>query len=305
MPLISVVICTYNRADRLKLALAGLCEQTLDPTLFEVLVVDNRSTDDTRGAALAYQDQLPLKYHYESVQGLSRARNTGWQAAQGEYVAFLDDDAIPSPVWLTELVTTFKETQPTPVCIGGPIYALYEAPKPSWVNPAMEHSFTVLDYGDQGQWFPPNKFPYGANITYRRDALVKTGGFCEQLGRRGQSLLSCEEEFLNMTLQQQGGGFYYAPQAGVRHWVPQARVNPAWLIRRSYWQGRSEAVAERILGEPQGRQRWQSFWRFRHDLRPKWLVAQVWPNLRIQVPARMRLALRWGYLSQVWFHPAP
>jgi glucosyl-dolichyl phosphate glucuronosyltransferase len=112
IPSISVVICTYNRADRLRLALDALCTQTLSPQSFEILVVDNASTDDTAALCTFYKEKLPqLHYLFEPVQGLSRARNTAWEEAKSPYIAYLDDDAIPCDDWIESILLTFETIQ--------------------------------------------------------------------------------------------------------------------------------------------------------------------------------------------------
>ncbi len=302
-PLISVAICTYNRVDRLVLALEALTLQSLSCESFEVLVVDNRSTDTTKEACINYQTKLPnLRYIYESVQGLSKARNTALQQAQGEYIAYLDDDAIPAPGWIESILTTFQTVQPQPVCVGGPIYPLWEIPKPDWLHPYLENLYTVMNCGDEPQWFRPQRFPYGANIAYKRAVLEKVGGFNEDLGRRGNLLLSNEERLLNLLLEKQGGQFYYQPQAPVQHWVPKERIQPAWLVSRSYWQGRSEAIADQIFGKSIVQQRCQSLLGI---LNPKRVLAQLLPNANIRVRTRVWMAWQWGYFEQVWLHSLP
>ncbi len=301
-PSISVVICTYNRADRLRLALEALCTQTLPPQSFEILVVDNASTDDTAAICTSYKEKLPqLHYLFEPVQGLSRARNTAWEKAKSSYIAYLDDDAIPCDDWIESILLTFETVQPKPVSVGGPIYPLWEIPKPDWIHPSMETIFTTLDGGDKPRWFKSNEHPWGANVAYRRDALEKTGGFREQLGRKGKSLLSGEEYLLNATLERQGERFYYSPRAWVSHWVPKERINPDWLVRRSYWQGRSVALIDTMLGKSLLRQRLGSTWHLlKVFLNLRTLISQVWPDPKIRVGEQMGLSWRWGYFSQIW-----
>jgi glucosyl-dolichyl phosphate glucuronosyltransferase len=308
-PLISVIICTYNRADRLLLALEALTQQTLSNEAFEVLVVDNRSTDNTAIVCQSFQDRFAhFRYVYESTQGLSKARNTGWQTSQSPYIAYLDDDAIPCEGWVEAILTVFETVRPIPVSIGGPIYPLWEIPRPDWVTPGMETLFTMLDAGDTPRWFNDNEYPWGANVIYRRDALEKVGGFCEQLGRKGQSLLSGEETLLNATLKAQGEGFYYSPQASVSHWVPKERINPDWLVQRSYWQGYSVALVDNIVGKSSLYQRLSSSWNLlRRILELNSLMLQFLSRTKLQVHiglldrAKLILSWQWGYFSKVWF----
>lgn len=305
-PSISVAICTYNRADRLYLALDALRHQTLAADRFEILVVDNASTDRTPEVCQEFASSLPhLRYVFEPVQGLSKARNTALQEVKSSYIAFLDDDAIPCPSWLASLLHTFQTVRPEPVCVGGLIRPLWELPKPDWVHPTMESLFTILDGGDQPRWFRPNEFPWGANVAYQRDAVLKIGGFHEKLGRRGKSLLSGEEYLLNATLQSQGGGFYYHPEAAIDHWIPKERIDPNWLVRRNFWQGRSVALIEHMLGKSRTRQQISSLWRLLLALLDSWkLINPLQSALQIRIPLKMELSLRWGYFVETWLRPS-
>jgi glycosyltransferase involved in cell wall biosynthesis len=299
-PLISVAICTHNRAERLQLALEALKKQSLPQEVFEVLIVDNLSKDNTKQICDQYsQDFIHFYYIYEPILGLSKARNTALKAAKGDYIAYLDDDAIPCVIWLEAILETFKTVEPIPVCVGGPIYGLWEIPTFNWVEEYSDIAsyFTTLDYGSNPCWFPLQRFPYGANMTYRRDALSEVGGFCEQLGRKGKSLLSQEELLLNLALEQKGEKFYYHPKASVEHWISQERINLNWLLRRSYWQGRSEAISEQHLGKSIKQQRQESVVKLLNFRR---IIAQILPNQQRRIVTRSRMWRSWGYFYQVW-----
>ena len=299
LPLISVAICTYNRADRLKLALDGLCQQSLPYSSFEILVIDNRSTDNTPEVCSQYKSLLPnLRYLYEPVQGLSKARNTAMQEAHCEYIAYLDDDAIPGKIWLESILHAFQTVQPTPVGIGGPIIPLWEIDTPDWMHAEMDYLFSIFDCGDQPHWLKFPQFPYGANMAYQRQALLQVGGFCEHLGRKENSLLSCEEHLLNKALARQGGKFYYVPQASVQHWIPKQRISLDWLVRRSHWQGRSEAVVDRLVGKSINRQRWESLSKVFNLTR---LMASMSSESGLRAAGKLWRSRRWGYFYQVWF----
>lgn len=301
-PIISVAICTHNRVKRLIYTLEGLVKQSIAHHLFEVLVIDNCSTDQTQELCSEYEEKFTyFRYIYEPVLGLSKARNTALEQAQGEYIAYLDDDAIPCVVWLEAILETFRTVQPTPVCVGGPIYGLWEISPPTWVHKYadLEGCFTVLNAGHEAKWFEPQQFPYGANMAYRRDAVRQVGGFCEQLGRKGEMLLSQEELMLNLMLEQKGERFYYSPKAIVEHWIPKERISLDWLLRRCYWQGRSEAVAERSLGKSLMKQRLESLKKL---FNVKRIIAQFFFLSDIRFSTRARLWRSWGYFSQVWFY---
>ncbi len=299
-PLISVAICTHNRADRLILALEGLVKQSLSSQNFEVLIIDNVSQDNTKEIGDRYQEKYyNFRYIYEPVLGLSKARNSALDQAKGKYIAYLDDDAIPCEEWLESILDSFTTVEPSPVCVGGPIYGLWEIPKPDWIHKYMEDFFTVLDYGSEPRWFPPKKFPYGANMCYEKKSLENVGGFKEELGRQGNKLLSQEELLVNWILEKQGGKFYYNPKASVKHWIPKERINAEWLLRRNYWQGRSEAVADKIMGKSITQQYQESL---SNLLNLKRVIAQFWPQKKVRLTTRSRIWHSWGYFVQVWFN---
>ena len=130
-PLFSVVICTHNRAGLLSRAIESVCSQSLDPSTYELIIVDNQSTDDTRRVINYYRARyINVKLIYEARRGLSHARNAGWNAALGDYVIYLDDDAIAAQEWLStahRIITTVG-----PAVFGGPYYAYYDSDKPPW-----------------------------------------------------------------------------------------------------------------------------------------------------------------------------
>lgn len=303
--LISVAICTYNRADRLVLALEALCCQSLPVEYFEILVVDNASTDNTQEICTRYQQQLPnLRYIYEPVQGLGYARNTAIKQAYGKYLSYLDDDAIPCAVWLETILNTFQTVQPTPVSVGGPLYPLWESPKSDWIPKEAEYLFSLLDLGDQPQWLRLPKYPYGANMTFDREVLRQAGGFSHELGRQGHKvLLSSEEYMVYRSLIDQGRGLlYYDPQASVQHWVSKERMNLKWMLSRSYWQGRTTAVVARLLGKSL-EQEWLDILRgLRHGkpLTQVWSLLKTWSDAKAKALAQIKFMQSWGYLMQVW-----
>ncbi|MGQ4649271.1 glycosyltransferase [Lyngbya aestuarii] len=305
-PLISVAICTYNRAEQLVLALEGISQQSLPFEYFEILIVDNGSTDNTQEICTRYQQQLPnLRYVYEPVPGLSKARNTAISQSHSKYIAYLDDDAIPCPTWLETIWKTFKTVKPEPICIGGPIYPRWESSPPNWIPQDVEYLFSLLDFGDQPHWLKLPKYPFGANMTFQRDALCRAGGFSESLGRLGKSnLLSGEEYRIYRILIEQGKGLlYYHPQAWVEHCISQERINLNWMLHRSYWQGRSIAVGARLNGKPLAWEWWQilgGLFKHRKPLTQILNLLQAWPDLKARTKAQVKMVQSWGYLSQVW-----
>lgn len=137
---LSVIICTFNRAHYLRKAIHSLLKQTLPPETFEILVVDNGSTDETCQMMTEEFDSVTnLRYLYEPTPGLSHARNTGWKHAQGDYVAYLDDDAIAVSDWCHNILNVFKSYEIRPGCVGGRVAPIWESSCPHWVSVTMQH----------------------------------------------------------------------------------------------------------------------------------------------------------------------
>ncbi len=246
MTRISVIIATHNRADLLSIALESVARQTLDPAAYEVIVVDNASTDKT--AALIGQTSagMPqLRYVLETRLGLSWARNAGLAAAQSPYVAYLDDDARAEPEWLEALLAAFEETTPKPQCVGGPVFLNWNG-LPQRVPARFWSLLSYVSHGDRNRPLTDKEHLVGANIAFDRDALLKTGGFSTDLGRKGSKLLSGEEAQVVARIRQRGGVVFYAANAAVWHIVQPDRIRKSWLWRRIFWDGASQPVLDGV-----------------------------------------------------------
>jgi len=241
---ISAIICTHNRAEYLSKAIGSLTEQTLDKFLYEIIIVDNCSTDSTKDVVTGHHsDAIRPRYVYESALGLSRARNTGLGAANGQYVAYLDDDAIACRNWLENIVDLFNNTQPKPGCVCGKVEPIWEAPRPPWLSDKVAASLTIVDWSSEPIVLSKDKSIAGANMAFPKSLLSSVGGFEENLGRKGNKLLSMEEFLLRQQLQSLGYSCHYHPEIAVRHHIPASRLNKHWFLRRWYWQGASTAIA--------------------------------------------------------------
>lgn len=226
--MISVIVCSYNRSQSLSQTLASLAQQA-QPTghLWELIVIDNNSTDDTADVvkAFAAASAFELRYLLEKSQGLSHARNAGIRAAHGDIIAFTDDDVTVDPHWLVELVKIFDQFDC--MAVGGRIIPVWTGQKPAWLElngPNRLHSGTVVSFDCGEQPCELSKSPIGANMAFRKAAFAKYGLFRTDLGKRGNdSMIGEEVEFCTRLL---GGGdkVAYAPSAIVYHPVPKERV---------------------------------------------------------------------------------
>ena len=244
---ISAVICTYNRAAHLQKAIQSLVHQSLPKEMYEIIIVDNGSTDGTKAVVEEFDQFDNLRYINEPIIGLSQARNTGWQNAKGEYVAYLDDDAIACPEWLERMLKAFDTVQPQPASVGGKVIPIWEAERPAWLPKEMETAFAIADWGDKPKFLTEeHEHHVGCNVAYRQDILKACGGFNTNLGRKGTNLLSNDESLIWLYLRQHGLGIYYHPSIRVEHLVPARRLAKRFLYRRMFWQGVSNEVLEYI-----------------------------------------------------------
>jgi glucosyl-dolichyl phosphate glucuronosyltransferase len=240
---ISAVICTFNRANYLPKAIQSLVEQSLDASLYEILVVDNCSTDNTKQIVTeTFADVGNLRYVYEPILGVAQARNAGWQNAKGEFVAYLDDDAIASPYWLEKILEVFDTVTPQPACVGGRVNPIWEAEKPDWLPKSLEGLYAIVDYGDRPLVLQQNQFFVATNSALPRQILAKMANFNVGLGRKGNNLLSMEENLLQDELRKQGYQLYYHPEIAIAHHIHANRIDPSWMLSRVYWEGISAAI---------------------------------------------------------------
>jgi len=242
-PHASVVVCTRNRGGALEPALASLVAQEA-PFEWEVLVVDNRSSDDTAEVARAFarRHRERVRVEVEPDLGLSAARNAGVRLARGSWIAFLDDDAEAEPGWLAAYEDAWSGADV--LSAGGPVEPLFDGPLPEWLGERYLPYLSVWDRGPEAHDLLYNELPRGANMAYRRAAFERVGEFDPRLGRRGRSLRSCEEIELGLRLERIGGRCRYVPRARVRHHVAVERLTPGWMRARFAAQGFSEAILD-------------------------------------------------------------
>jgi len=248
IPEISAIICTHNRADFLDKCIQSLYNQTLEQGQYEVIVVDNASTDETETVCHKYRGYPCFRYVKEPIPGLSRARNTGWQSARSDYIGFIDDDATAGPKWLEQALYCFKDCKPQPEWVGGPIYLDWETEHPSWISEDYLAALGKIYWGDSPRFLDrKGERLGGGNSFYQKSILKKLDGFDIRLGRKKGLLLSAEETQFQHRLQALNGLLFYHPDVSIKHFVPKERTNPGWLYRRYYWGGRSDFIMEKSL----------------------------------------------------------
>lgn len=227
-PKISVVVCTFNRQQLLKECLISLQEQTADKKNYEILVVDNNSTDQTQEVATTFFKDFPHgKYLFEAQQGLSYARNLGWQEARGEYIAFIDDDSQADHLWLAHALTIITEKKPD--IFGGPVFPLFPDGKPEWFK---EQYGIRGDMGESG-WI--NKgFIIGTNIFFRKSLLQEYGGFNPLLGMNGYNIGYHEETELVYRAFNEERKVYFARELIVKDVLPDYKKSFLFFLYSKY-----------------------------------------------------------------------
>lgn len=255
-PKISIILCTYNRALYLDTAIQSLLDQGETRWSWELILVDNCSTDATPALGQDLAARGLLRYLREPTLGLCYARNAGWRAARGTYVAYFDDDAIAEPGWIDAIGDAFQVT-PAPGVIGGKVTPIYEAARPDWLSNDIAHSLTVLDWSDAPKYIPDVRVEWlvGANMAVPRAVLEEVGGFDVRLDRIGTNMLSGGDVFLEKQIIARGYPCLYYPKMAIRHLAPRSRLNKRWFEKRYYWQGISDAVMTLITDKPTRLQR--------------------------------------------------
>jgi len=232
----SIVVATHNRADQITVTLDSLLRQDTRCD-FEVVVVDNNSSDSTSATVRALDG---VRYIFEGQQGANYARNTGIGHSSGEIIAFVDDDATAAPDWLEELRRVY-ERFPDAWCVGGKIVLDLPETLPRWFDPSIGSLTGYLSGLDLGEEIVRLRYPgelYGANFSIARSAIARVGAF-PRFGRRGSLLLSGEDTEMCWRIQRAGGGVFYNGRAVVTHRVPPSRLERRFFRRRAYWQGRT------------------------------------------------------------------
>lgn len=235
---ITAVIPTRNRAGLLRSAIDSLIDQTAERGSYEILVVDNGSTDGTPALCEEYSGRdSRFRWVREQTPGLSQAKNRALAECSAPVIAYMDDDARAVPGWIQAVVDGFELAGDTGVCVGGPVIPDWEAPPPPWLPPEARAMLSEIDWGDEARPLGPDEYVGGGNSAFRVNVLRQARGFSTSLGRKPGSLLSNEEILLRGQLEAAGGTYFYNPPMRIDHFTPRCRTQRRYLLRRAFWQG--------------------------------------------------------------------
>jgi glucosyl-dolichyl phosphate glucuronosyltransferase len=237
--LASIVICSHSRGADVAECLAALIPKINDQA--EVILVDSASDEKDRATRVDLVNQYPsVKLTRVDQPGLSLARNRGAQLAVGDWVVFLDDDAVPFPNWFDKLLAVLGAASPEQAVIGGAIY-------PRWPDGMSgEHlskrwkMFLSLAEANEPGSVTDGYAVNGANYAVRRRVLLDFGGFSERLGRIGTSLISGEDSHVTKRVLDAGLRAGYHPGFKVYHKISPERLKVSWILRRAFWEGVGE-----------------------------------------------------------------
>ena len=261
--MITATISTYNREKYLPQVLDSLRRQTLDKSLFEIVLVDNNSpgnTEEITKKFMADNPDLDVSYHLETNQGLSYGRNRGIKEGKGKYITFIDDDAFLSEGYLEKIYNYF-EAESDVAAIGSKILLHYEDVIPKWENKYLNSLLGWFDLGDQRLNFPESDYPRGSNMSFRMDVFEKVGLFNVDLGRKGGNLAGSEEkDMFKRIYDHKGMKVIYVPDAIVYHCVPIERTTAAFIKRQALGTGRSERIRVKNIGFGATIKRWFVEW---------------------------------------------
>ena len=243
--MLSIIVCTYNRDKYLYNALKSVAENDFSFDKYEIVLINNNSTDRTESECERFQNDFPqvnFNYFVENNQGLSLARNRGIDEAKGDILVYVDDDATVNSAYLKSIDDFFKDHQAV-MAVGGPIFPVYETEEPAWMSYYTKVLITTYkDEGNKIRKFKGDKFPSGGNAAYKKIAFEKTGKFNTELGRKGASLIGAEEKDLFMKMKVLNMPIYYLPDMVLYHIIPSTKLTRAYFNNLTLSLGQSERI---------------------------------------------------------------
>ena len=243
--MLSIIICTYNREKYIYGVLQSLAQNNFPTHLYEIVLVNNNSTDTTEEKCKAFQQDYPqvaFRYFIETNQGLSFARNRGIMEAQGDMLVFLDDDSFVNQDYLTNLDHYIKE-YPDMIAFGGAITPLFETGvTPAWLSKWTYSWVSAINLGNSVTLFTGNTYPIGANMGFKTAYFEKYGSFNTSLGRSKKNMMGGEEKDLFNRCDRKTEKIYYLPNLKVQHVIPENRTTKAYIKRLGEGIGMSEKL---------------------------------------------------------------
>jgi glycosyltransferase involved in cell wall biosynthesis len=251
---LSVIICTYNREKFILDSLISIKNQSLTKDNYEIIIVNNNSTDRTdeicRKFVEDYCKELKIVYVNEVKQGLSFARNRGFQESKGDIIVYIDDDAFVTKDYLKNMIHFFTDI-PNVSAIGGKVIPVYENNKeePRWLSKYIWGIVTKVDMGNKVLEFSNRKYPAGCNMAIKRDVLQSVGLFDTNLGRKGRIGLASEEKDIFFRMRNANFHIYYVPNIPVYHNIDNHRLEYEYIKKLCIGIGLSERIRTQKISQ--------------------------------------------------------
>ena len=250
--MISIIICTYNREKYIGPLLESIAKNDYPKNDYEILLVDNNCTDNTRAVCDAFAKQhvdVAFRYVVEPEQGLSAARNKGIKESKGDIIIYVDDDALVDSNYISSYADHFANN-PNTMAAGGPIEPLYETEEPKWMSPYTKALLTAwMNYGPKVCEYPQGRYPGGGNAAYRKEIFNKVGLFNTELGRKGTALLASEEKDIFDKMHTLGMTVLYLPTPVLHHIIPQTKLEQPYFDRLTHQIGISERARTKAISQ--------------------------------------------------------
>jgi len=237
---LTVAIPTYNRADFLRQTLAGIAQQDFPPGAFEVLVIDNNSTDHTRAVVAEFTGSNPAPHYLlETRQGLDYGRNRAIAEARGDIIVFADDDILMQADWLTQLVAPLLNDPAHRVgAVGGEVIPVFPDGLPPWV---AEWHAPLTFRADAGP-LEAKHSPMGANLAFPKWVFEKLGLFHTALDRAAGNYFSGGDSEMIRRVRAAGLAVWFSPAAAVQHQMPASRTTFRYASRHAFDSARSRVI---------------------------------------------------------------
>ena len=249
---LSIIISTYNNSASLIRTLASVVLQDADNRLWECVVVNNASTDDTAKCFEAFAKQhaeVNLRMVDEPRKGLSYGRNCGIAAAKGQFVAFIDDDETIDKGFVSAYIDLFYNH--SAFAAAGALKVCYETARPKWMSHYTEKMIAnPVDLGSKITTITRTIVPAGGNMAFNKEVFNIYGYFDTNLGRQGETLLGGEENEFFDRIRNLGERIFYTPKAVAYHHISDRKLTAEYFDKLSYGVGVSKRLrAEKIGAE--------------------------------------------------------
>ena len=265
---LTVALCTHNHRERLARTLRGLAQLAPPASPWELLIIDNASTDGTSQLVMTTDWRTPemnVRVVREEKLGLSNARNRAIQEATGEFIVFMDDDESPDPHWLGAYERIILAERPD--ALGGRIEVMFEdGRRPTWLQDELLGFLGQLDHGGAARRLAAPDTPiFGGNFAFRKDIFARIGTFDAGLGRKGSDNTGGEDTEIYRRMIASGCNIWWVPDAVICHRIQAGKLRRRYFLDLHFRQGRTQGLRKRGSAS---------------RLPPAYLVLQLWRAIK-------------------------